>query len=174
MAAEWKPVVGFESLYSVSDSGDIKNSNGERLKPRVTARGYCVVLLSRRGERKKSFSVHRLVMAAFVGPSSNEVNHKNGIKSDNWLSNLEYSTRSENMKHAYANGLTRQERGENHRNAKLTNASVAKIRQCLAIGMTPSQVARMFEVNPMTIYRIRDGKAWSHVPGQLVTVTETV
>lgn len=66
--------------------------------------GYCQVAV---GYPQKMQLIHVLVTVAFLGdcPNGKEVNHKNGDKSDNRLTNLEYVTHSENMKHAFASGL---------------------------------------------------------------------
>lgn len=117
----WLPVVGYEGLYAVSDLGRIKrvphlverrNRFGpfayvvsERLlSKRIKRNGYEQVNLYKDGIMR-SLLVHRLVMSAFVGPSRLEVNHKNEIKTDNRLSNLEYVTSSENARYSSARGV---------------------------------------------------------------------
>lgn len=95
---QWREVPGFPG-YMVSDMGRIK---GRRPAGRIMqcprgANGYLRVCLSDR----KCHLVHRLVLLAFIGESSLQVNHKNGEKADNRLSNLEYCTGSENQKHSW-------------------------------------------------------------------------
>lgn len=77
---------------------------GRPMFPAITKKGYCRIGLSRHN-RKHSFSVHRLVLLAFVGKNNLECNHKDGNKQNNNLSNLEYVTSSENMLHAFRIGL---------------------------------------------------------------------
>lgn len=107
----WKDIKGYEGAYQVSNKGRIKSlprttTNGGVMKLYVnTWNGYCYVGLHFKGNYK-SYRVHRLVMNAFVGEMPDkQINHINGIKTDNSLENLEYCTASENLLHAHAHGL---------------------------------------------------------------------
>ena len=115
------PVKGFEDYYEIARNGDIKRkegsvsqiySNGEDICRKVTnkilktddsKRGYSGVSISIKGIVSKSFLVHRLVALTFIpNPNSyREVNHINGIKTDNRVENLEWVSRSQNMKHRF-------------------------------------------------------------------------
>lgn len=133
----WKVVRGYEGLYEVSDLGRIrslgrvcrsKNESVQQKRKRIltqeiNANGYCRICLYDREGRSKHFAVHRLVMDAFVGESDLQVNHKNEIKTDNRLQNLEYCTSKENcnygkrnetisekMKGAHARGVVQEKR----------------------------------------------------------------
>lgn len=110
----WKPVVGFESEYEVSNEGTVR-SNGvyrEHHKGKIKATNktptsdYFYVKLSK-DSKMWNRSVHRLVAEAFVPkpPNATMVNHKNGDKTDNRAENLEWVTCSENHRHAYKTGL---------------------------------------------------------------------
>ena len=85
--------------YSVSDFGNIKNPKGELLKPYSTGRYLCIEI------KNKNYKIHRLLMEYFYGKSELQINHKNGIKTDNKIINLEYCTGKENVRHAVKNGL---------------------------------------------------------------------
>ncbi len=90
--------------YSVSNLGNIKNNKTNKIiKKHLNNYGYHMVTLCGRYTK----SVHRLVAIHFIpNPANKEtVNHKNGIKTDNCLSNLEWATRSENMQHCFDTGL---------------------------------------------------------------------
>lgn len=114
----WKPVVGFEGLYEVSNTGVVKSlfrtvkSKGSKkvvperiLKPRLDEWGYEGVSLCKNGKQYGKL-VHRLVAEAFISPfGGDQVNHIDGNKLNNRVENLEWCTGSENMKHAYKNGL---------------------------------------------------------------------
>jgi len=93
--------------YLVTTCGRIWSDKvGRFLKPRINKKGYLSVILTIDG-RHISYQVHRLVASVYIPNIDNkpEVNHKDGIKSHNWINNLEWSTGHENMKHAYATGL---------------------------------------------------------------------
>ena len=101
---EWKPIDSAPKdgrTYEVSASGEVRVSGAIR-KPYFTTKGYLRVTIG-----DKAVSVHRLVASAFVpNPSGHvEVNHRDGDKANNAAENLEWCSRSENMRHAYANGL---------------------------------------------------------------------
>ena len=93
----WLPVLGFPP-YEVSDLGRVKNScTGKILKGYKKKTGYVRVSLSINGWVRIVY-VHQLVLLAFSPPESDglEANHKNSVRGDNRLSNLEWVTRAEN------------------------------------------------------------------------------
>jgi hypothetical protein len=115
LVEEWRNVVGFEGLYMVSNLGRIKSLSRQIkkanydviykdkiLKASLDKDGYCKVVLSN-DKNKKHKRVHILVSESFIANIENklQVNHKKGIKTDNRDTELEWSTSSENNKHAY-------------------------------------------------------------------------
>jgi len=109
MSRVWRCCPAYSENYEVSNTGLIRNKHtGYALKPSVDKKGYLRARLSRKNI-KKSVRIHRMVAIAFI-PNPNilpQVNHKDGDKNNNSVSNLEWSTNSDNMKHAIANRLTR-------------------------------------------------------------------
>lgn len=113
---KWLPFPGYDLFYEISNFGRVISierviKNGLRIQKKLmklrTARhGYLLVWLSENG-RRKGFSVHRAVAKAFVPNLKDypEVNHIDGNKLNNHAGNLEWCTRGENIKHAYALGL---------------------------------------------------------------------
>ena len=97
----WKPVVGYEGLYEVSDIGNVRGKRG-LLKPQPRQHGYISVWLYGRYRSAKragkQFSVHRLVAEAFVqNPNGyTEVNHKDECKTNNRAENLEWVSHQQN------------------------------------------------------------------------------
>ena len=106
----WKPIENTGSIYFVDDMGEVESRfPGKKihpLKPKKDRAGYHSVTVLEGGIRHAKF-VHRLVADAFLNNplSKPEVNHLNGIKTDNRLENLEWVTHSENIQHAFDNGL---------------------------------------------------------------------
>jgi hypothetical protein len=117
----WLPVVGFEGHYEVSNYGDIRSVDrvversgptgdlfkpGKAMEQYVTPKGYCRVQLQA-GKNRRHAMVHVLVAEAFLAnpDSKPQVNHKDGIKTNNRSENLEWATSSENLEHAYETGL---------------------------------------------------------------------
>lgn len=127
----WKPLDGY-SRYLFSSKGRIKslrykNSVYERsLSFCVSKSGYLKTVLLNDEGCYKNISVHRMICLAFKGFDENktEVNHKNGIKTDNSINNLEWCTRSENTLHAYRFNLQKPARGCLNGMSKLTKEQV--------------------------------------------------
>jgi len=113
----WRPVVGYENLYEVSNLGRVRSI--ERLAPlgrwpnsfqrveaqirpaRVQKNGYHFVSLRKPGGHRQHHLIHRLVLTAFEGvsPAGYQANHKDFDKSNNRLGNLEWVTPSQNQFH---------------------------------------------------------------------------
>lgn len=108
MVEIWKDIEEYPN-YKVSNLGRIKHYE-RLLRPHINKYGYGVVLLYNNGKRKK-YLVHRLVAFAFIPNPLNkpQINHINGIKTDNRVENLEWATFSENMLHAYRTGIITKE-----------------------------------------------------------------
>ena len=169
-AEQWKPVVGFEELYEVSNLGTIR-AIATRIKKRLTPRtlkmqtskkGYRTVRLCC-NYRKTSFLVHRIVLHAFVGPPPKgcETGHYDGNRTNNKLSNLRWITSSENEADKQRHG--RMQYGERNHQAKLTAAKVLTIRLLCGRGETATKLARCFGVARMSICRVISRETWKHV-----------
>lgn len=104
----WKPVKGYEGLYEVSNYGNVKSIRKNAVLSQIVNKnnGYCYVGMYKDGKNKKLL-VHRLVAETFINNADNKktVNHLDGNKQNNAVSNLEWATYSENHKHAFKNGL---------------------------------------------------------------------
>jgi len=162
----WKPIKGYEGLYEISSLGRVKSF--KRIKTRIlklcNSNGYLSVSLIDKNKVYKTFKIHRLVAINFIDNPENkeQVNHKNGIKSDNNLHNLEWCTPSENQIHANKTGLSNPPKGEKHHKSKLTEPEVRWILQNYQKGLG-KVFAEKFKVSRNQIILIINKKAWKHV-----------
>ena len=127
-----KEIPNYEGLYQISTFGDVFGlKRAKFILPQKHKHGYLQVGLSKDGKVIR-YLIHRLVAKTFIPNPLNlsQVNHKNGIKNDNRVENLEWCDNSYNSKHAHDNGLRTHKIlvGENARNAKLSEADVNEIR----------------------------------------------
>lgn len=168
----WKPIRGFEHLYIVRSNGEVWRRRGfwcRADRPVALQKGrYARVSLWRNGDRTPVRPlVHRLVYEHFVGPipPGMTINHKNGNRRDNRVTNLELATMSEQMRHAYATGLQKRAKGEARKNvAKLTERQVREIRKLYAFRhVTGKYLAARYGVSPACIWSVVRGDRWSHV-----------
>lgn len=166
----WKEIKDFEE-YKVSNFGRVKSKHNYIYKPQIGRKGYLIVTLhvKRKGEYiSKTKRIHRLVAEAFIlndDPINKfQVNHKNGIKSDNNVNNLEWCTNEYNMQHAIENSLVNYVRGEDISTSILSNEQVKDI----YTSESPTEdIALRYNVSPVTIGNIRYNKNWTHITKDL-------
>jgi DNA invertase Pin-like site-specific DNA recombinase len=183
MDETWRDILGYEGLYQISDLGNVrsldrKKRNGKDgkgfyiLKGRVltlvnSKKGYKVVTLYKDGKQKVK-EVHRLIAEAFIPNEENkpQVNHINGDKTDNSLNNLEWVTVSENIQHAFDNGLVNIKNisGEKNSQSKLKYDDVKYIRRVFIKRdrvYGASALARKYGVSHQNILNIVNNKNWT-------------
>ena len=147
----WKDVQGYEGLYKINAKGEIWRVNKNKpLKPH-RCQGYLRVSLYDGGKQRK-FYVHRLVAFSFLDEPSNkdrnEINHKDGNKLNNSVSNLEWLTCQENLKHARDNGLLK---------TKITKEIAEKIYNDTG---SIRFLAKKYNIGKTQVGYIKQGKRW--------------
>lgn len=163
---ECRKIKNYEGYYITNESKvySSKYNSLKELKIRKDKYGYLKLELCTKSKAKTKL-VHRLVAESFIDNPENkpEVNHLNGVKDDNRLHNLEWSTSKENTRHACATGL-RNSKGENHYKSKLTELEVIDIRLLLNKGnLKHWEIAERFNVSRETISFIKGNRAWKHI-----------
>lgn len=165
----WRPIPGYEGLYAVSNLGKVcracpgKNTwEGRILKPKIDRCGYLYISLFSRKQRH--FRIHTLVASAFLGCRlpKQEINHKNGIKTDNRPENLEYCTGKQNMGHAFqVLGIGRGSRnGASH----FCESDILLIRKMANQDhFTAKQLAEKFRTSAGHIRQILNRRYWQHI-----------
>jgi hypothetical protein len=176
-AAEmWLPIPGCGEFYSASSLGRIRSGpsptptagrqRGRVLKTWLNRKGYPVCKICLPNQPDKTIAVHRLVAAAFLGEARHEqqVNHKNGEKTDNRPSNLEYVSCEENIRHCWANGLhgVAHCQGEANKRSRLTVDDVRAIRSAYP-EVSLVQLAKSFGVTKQAIWHVVHRKTWTHI-----------
>ena len=174
----WKLIDGLDNFYAISINGEIKSLDrivhckngtirpreGKKIKTRVNRYGYEQIAL---GKERKNFLVHRIVAQAFIPNNLNKpcVNHINGIKTDNFVKNIEWCTYWENDNHSRKTGLyVCKLQGENGSNVKLTNELVFKIREMHNSNKySQREIGRILNIEYKNINQIILRKRWKHI-----------
>lgn len=172
----WKPVKGYENLYEVSNNGAVKtlprtievscHKNFTRLHPisaklkipRIGKNGYMTVALIRENKTYNTY-LHRIIGEAFIKKpdGSNVINHKNGIKTDNRLDNLEWVTSSINNQHAIDTRLRKPAK------ACIDESIALKINEMKAQKYSNEKVAKILGLSEYSVAQFANGKSYKYL-----------
>lgn len=174
-AENWMPIPEYEDLYHVSDLERVKtlfriDKFGRRrseaiMTPSINGQGYYILELYREGKHQTKL-LHRLIGQAFIPNPENKkcINHKNSIRHDNSLSNLEWATYSDNNQHAFDFGKQVKTVGAAHPFVKLTEEKVLEIRAKYVKGIYGiERLSKEYGVAFGTIQCIIYKKTWKHI-----------
>ena len=177
----WKPIKGFEDRYEISNYGNVKTLTREVVEHRRTyirkgkilnkyynPDGYYAIKLYKGDATFKNTTAHRLVAETFLENPNNylEINHKDGDPSNNYIENIEWCSKEQNVKHAYDTGLKNPDnyKGESCTFSKLNTEQVLAIREEYSTGTTSlSKLAKKYDVVMGNIHSIIKRNTWKHV-----------
>jgi hypothetical protein len=174
----FKEIPGYGGRYFINQQGDVWSVARRRLMSPQTDRThpYPWVLL-REGDGARPRTVYYLMRLTWMPPAPGEVgigggkwcvNHKDGNKLNSHISNLEWLTHEDNVRHAWDNGLNRVTIGEQASNAKFTSDQVRQIRLRLLLGEKINALASEYDVNVALIKKIQWFISWKHQDHDLV------
>jgi NUMOD4 motif/HNH endonuclease len=163
-----------KTRYFVSNYGRIKSINTHSVNPpnketilkqKINRGGYCYITIY--GLKKKSYRIHRLVALSFIPNPLNKtsVNHKDGVKINNHVSNLEWVTTKENNEHAKIIGLLKPLKGEDTPRHKLFVKDIYNIRKVARVNKIAvyKQLALQYGITIENVRAICDFKSWKHL-----------
>lgn len=172
----WSTIDEFPN-YMVSNLGRVKGVDRvivkkdgrvthikEAIKKQCKTKGHLVTRLSNVVESRCCY-VHRFIAIAFIPNPENKpyINHKDGNKNNNSISNLEWCTSSENNQHAIDNGLRSYKKGCSHRLSIFSESEVLKIRQLYNAGIRLSDITKMLNKDRSSISNIAKGISYTNV-----------
>lgn len=174
----WKNIDGYDGKYQISNAGRVRsyqpqyvinkgyvNTGVHFMKPNDNGHGYKYVDLNGNGFRDRRY-VHRLVAEYFLPDgfkTGMEVNHKDGDKSNNRLSNLEWLTPLDNKKHAIRSGLV-DNRGSKSTHTHLNDLQATAIKRLHNNKlMTTGEIMALFNVSRHTVLDISSGKSFDYL-----------
>jgi hypothetical protein len=172
MTENWRPIIGYESLYEVSDQGRVRSldrprRNGVRsYKGRILkhgfSKGYPRVNLYDLTGAVRFACIHQVMAEAFLGPcpAGQQVRHFDDNRLNCTLGNLVYGTHADNVADRIKNGL--QPRGETHGQALLTADDVRMIRSLVG-SVSQKELARRYGVDPSSVSNIVRRRYWRHL-----------
>jgi hypothetical protein len=178
---EWVAVEDYEGLYEVSNLGKVRSiarkitySDGRvyNYSSKILSVNFCgkyklpYVHLYKESKRESRL-LHRVVAKAFIPNSDNktDVNHIDGDRKNNASSNLEWTTRLENMQHGFETGLINNT-GINHGNNIYSEDQIQEVVNMIFLGYKQGEISNKTKVKIGTIQAIRQGKQWTHIKPQ--------
>ena len=160
---EQKAIKGFEDYLIGTDGSIFSTKRNKFLSQKLTKNGYYEQSLYAGNRKYAWFRVHRLVAEAFIPNPENKpfVNHKDGVKTNNNVENLEWATHEENMIHASIHGLAL--RGEDNPKSILKSSQVEEACKMMEFGFRNNEISEATGISPENVSLIRAGTTWGHI-----------
>lgn len=174
MKEVWKDINGYNGHYQISNHGNVRSFKNSRhgiseksklLSTPKLKNGYNCVGLSNNGKVTTKY-IHHLVADAFIpNPKCKpQINHIDGNKENNNVSNLEWVTVSENCIHANKNGLINKAKGEGHPHSKIRAVDVLQIRSIYSQKFfTQKEISEAYGIGITQVSYIVNNKKWKHL-----------
>lgn len=177
---EWKYILNIPLLngYECSNFGNIRNlSKNYFTNGSITQKGYVKLYVRKKGDKVYCFPIHQLVLLCFIGPCPYDhcPDHKDTIRHNNRLDNLQYISNIENRKQGgrkfkgkmredgFGDKISEALSGEGHPLSRLKNEDIFKIRSLSDNGMLHKEIAILFKMSRSQISRISRRTAWDHI-----------
>lgn len=154
-------VFNHKGYFADLEKGEIYGLKNQRLKPCVTHNGYFTVTLG-----QKRYKVHRLILCTATQMSGEnlQVNHKDGDKSNNRVSNLEWCTAKENTQHAETLGLRTHINKTIRKDSKLSIEEAKIIKELISKGLSTVEIRKIVpKANPKNIYAIKNNRSYKNL-----------
>ena len=156
-----RQIDGFDKRYFCDEFGVIYSDNYKNsktlkaIKPALDAKGYLRTMLLDENGEYRTIKVHRIIALTFIPKvdGKNQVNHKNGIKTDNRVENLEWCDNRENIIHAYKNNMISLNYGENHHRSILGKISAKELIQAYSDLKSIKLVAERYKFDRHAVSR---------------------
>ncbi len=153
-----------DDRYEITKCGIIRNKANKRIKSQyVSSTGYYMISISK-NNKTNPYKVHRLLADNFIEKVNGKtsVNHKDGNKLNNCLSNLEWCNHLENMQHAFNTNLINNT-GSNNGMAKINESIAKQIKEMLKNKVSQQKIADKFNISRSLVLGINVGRLWKHV-----------
>ena len=156
-----RQITGFDKRYFCDENGTIYSNNYKnskkikKIKPALDAKGYLRTMILDEEGKYQTIKVHRIIALTFIPKieGKNQVNHKNGIKTDNRVENLEWCNNRENIVHAYKNNMINVNHGDKHHKSILKRVSAKELLDSYSSLKSIKLVAEMYNLDRHAVSR---------------------